>query len=101
MDDEDNRIEDQPPGRRLWPNADDDNHNAKRDLDATEIGPVTDENDLAEIRVDVQPALATIPVTLTAPNNLVKVWLDPNKTTPAPMTWNAENLPYTLWVEGL
>jgi hypothetical protein len=104
----DNMVEDEFPGRAMWPNADNDNvagGNTQADMDET--GTVAGENDLAEIRVDVLPELANLMVKLevvkAAPSDLdlVKVWLQADKTTLAPMQWNAQELPYTLWVEGL
>ncbi len=98
----DNMIEDEFPGRAMWPNADNDNYATDNRADLEKNGQVLGENDLAEIHVDVLPEIPGLMVKLDAsPANLVKVWLQADKSTPAPMEWNAQNLPYTLWVEGL
>ncbi len=93
----DDPIENQFPGRYLWPNADDDNDNDIPDMN--ESGPIANENDLAKIQLSVLPADYEGTATLTWPAS-VKVWMDAQKTTPASGSWAVANLPSTLWVEG-
>ena len=107
--------------RVLYPNTDDDNYSATDGppptdgSDLNEIGPITDENDLREVQIKLEPA--GLPGTLTVvaqtlheePNPpteaRVTLWLDARKATAAPtgLTWTlngSEATPTALWLEG-
>jgi len=105
IDQADDLVEERFPGRHLWPNADDDDHDQSPGGDTPDFqqaGTVLNENDLAQIRLNlIVPSGFDEQVTLTWPADLVKVWNTATKGTLASGSWNASELPSLLWVEGL
>ena len=100
----DDGAEDAFPGIVRWINADDDDGNTTLDLD--DVGPVSGEQDLAEVEVHVGPSTLEGTITLSSPAGGAnfKLWEDGEKgaqiALPHTYALGTDTIPESIYVEG-
>lgn len=106
IDDNDNDVEEQAPGRILFANRDDDNENGQEDW--LEDGPVQNEDDLAQVQMGVRPLFelrekgSSVRISTSSG---IRLWRNEDRSdeveTERDLEPRADELPETVWVESL
>jgi len=96
-------ADEENPGGFLCLNDDDDNDDGTADKD--DVGPTTGEDDLRALVIDVAGGLTegTVELSITEGADKVTVYENPDRSSPVtlPDSWEVNELPVTLWVEGV
>jgi RHS repeat-associated protein len=107
IDDEDQPIEEDSPGRYVCRNIDDDNSNST--ADKYETGTVTGEDDLVQVNLAYGPSSGInghkITLQASSGGTKIKVWTTAEKgteiTLPKTYVIGTDAVPSTIWVEGV
>jgi RHS repeat-associated protein len=107
IDDEDQPIEEDSPGRHVCRNIDDDNSNST--ADKYETGTVTGEDDLVQVNLAYGPSSGInghkITLQASSGGTKIKVWTTAEKgteiTLPKTYVIGTDAVPSTIWVEGV